>query len=190
MVLKNIWTLIFCSEYPPMFQKWYRKLNPSLLHWATGFFSSYGLVEKYFNIDILIVSPRFQKWYWNSIRSFSIGLRLFSKMICRIWREYFSWIFKCPFFTSQNIFTKIIYWTSLASVGQSVHRNLQSFSQTSPNSVSGISGLSLLKNTYIACTTKTKLYFAHLYVKIYQKNIRLKSHITKDNMFITFYWVS
>ena len=54
------------------FQKWYRKLNPTLLNWATELFSLNGLrkyaifmyVDKYLNIAMLFrISPRFLKWY-------------------------------------------------------------------------------------------------------------------------------
>jgi len=62
---------IFGSEFPPRFQRCYRKFNPTLLHWATAFFSN-GLgkytiwvyVEKYLNIAVWNrLSPRFQSCY-------------------------------------------------------------------------------------------------------------------------------
>ena len=35
---QNVLTLPFCLEFPPRFQRCYRKLNPTLLYWTTGFF--------------------------------------------------------------------------------------------------------------------------------------------------------
>ena len=125
-ILKNIWTLPFCTEFPTWLKKLYRNLNPTILHWAKGFFLSlYGLrkytiwvyLNKYF--VILIV------WYFvqnfppvlemiSQIQSpFQLGYGIFKKMIRRIIWIYFPGFLRV--FMHRKTYS-LNYWTRLPSV--------------------------------------------------------------------------
>ena len=75
--------------------KLYRKFNPTLLHWATAFFSNglrkYAIWVYVTNNWKLPFCSEFHPGCWNvivnSIRLFSNGLRAFFKMVWRISEE-------------------------------------------------------------------------------------------------------
>ena len=92
--------------------------NPTLLHWATGFFSLDGLrkykiwayLDKYLNIAILFrISPPFQKWY----RIFNLTLFFWAtalkkkKLFGRFLENIFPRFLKVLFYILKHIRLKV-----------------------------------------------------------------------------------